>query len=75
MQIATLWQTPEILEHSSETELHLHEKRLVDVEDDKDVAAIIENVDLHADSDSADVDEGMESLMHLRGLFWTHIES
>ena len=73
--IATLWQTPEILEHSSETELHPYEKRIIDVEDDNNVAAIIENVDLHADSDSGDVDEGMESLMHLRGLIWNHDES
>ena len=72
--IATLWQTPEILEHSSETEFHPHERRMIDVDDDNDIAAIIEQVDLHADSDSADDDDGMESLTHLRGLFGIIIE-
>ena len=72
--IATLWQTPEILESNSETGLPSYEKRIIDVEDDNNVATIIENVDLHADSDLADDDDGMESLMHLRGLFWNRDE-
>jgi len=48
---------------------------MIEVEDDQDVAAIIENVDLHAGSDSPDVDEGMESLVHWRGLLWNRDES
>jgi hypothetical protein len=73
--IATLWQTPEILEHSSETGFHQREKRVIDIDDNSTLIPMIENVDLHADSGLDGDGDEMESLMYLRGLFWNHDES
>jgi hypothetical protein len=72
--IAISWDTPELLDgsYSWETGSHPNPEPIVDVDDDDDdgIISADEQIKLKADPGLMYDDDGLESLTHLRALFW-----